>query len=437
MTGETSSPSKLLAQAVEQYCEELISLHNSLVQVMTLLDALYTRNDEIVQKFITEHGRDVVKDASTIKFVVDLEKRRTWTKLERSHKSVAAAKRLLPRNLIVALICSFDSLMGKLVRFILSIRPEILDGSERVLKFSELAEFSDIQTAREYLIEKEIETVLRKSHTDQFKWLESKLNTPFNKNLQSWPSFVELTERRNLFVHCDGIVSSQYITVCKEHKYRFDEEPKVGDPLNAPHEYFDNAYNILYEIGVKLIHVVWRKLLKTELKEVDESLIAISFASIEREEYGVAIGLLEFFTQAQMDHIDEATKRIMIINLAQAHKWKGDDEKCKLTLDAMDWSACEDRFKLAVYVLRGDFEAAYKAMRALVHDDTFLPIYYKEWPLFRKLRSETQFLTVYEECYKQSFKIEKQIVSEQATLPNAGVEISQKSSQAGATVAGD
>lgn len=110
------------------------------------------------------------------------------------------------------------------------------------------------------IIEKEVETVLRNSHVEQFDWLESKFGIPLRKGLDSWPTFVETTERRNLLVHTGGIVSSQYIKNCKEHKVAFGNDLKPGSELHVDAEYVAKAYFCIFEIGVKLAHVLWRKL---------------------------------------------------------------------------------------------------------------------------------------------------------------------------------
>ena len=52
-------------------------------------------------------------------------------------------------------------------------------------------------------------------------------------NLPSFKDFIEISERRNLFVHTGGIVSEQYIEVCK--KYGCIIENKVGDNLDVDH----------------------------------------------------------------------------------------------------------------------------------------------------------------------------------------------------------
>lgn len=292
------------------------------------------------------------------------------------------------------------------------VRPEILDSSERTLKYSELLDFQDIPAAREHLVEKEVESVLRKSHVEHFSWLEKKLSTPFNKNLRSWPDFVELTERRNLFVHTDGAVSSQYIQVCREHKCRIPDDLKVGIRLGAPPEYFTNAFKCLYEIGFKLAHVIWRKMQPDEIGAIDTHLIDKTFVLIEIGEYEIASRILEFFAQDQMKHQNESTERVIIINLAQCYKWQNNQKKCKEILERFDWSAAEDRFKLAHAVLNDDFDRAFRLMKRLKHDEGFLKKYYKDWPLFQSLRKHESFGQVYTDCYGEEFKIEGGLAKE-------------------------
>ena len=166
---------------------------------MTLLGILSIKTDKEMGKFIDDYGKNKVEEASTVKFTLEVDKRSDFDRLKKEMDSVQSARRLMPRNFIVALICCYDSFFGKILRYIFMVWPQILDSSERTLKYSDLLEFADISGAREYFIEKEVESVIRKSHVEHFAWLEKKLKISFNKNLHSWPDFVELTERRNFF----------------------------------------------------------------------------------------------------------------------------------------------------------------------------------------------------------------------------------------------
>jgi hypothetical protein len=50
------------------------------------------------------------------------------------------------------------------LRAIFLLRPELIASSDRQLALSQLLELGTIDSATEYLLEKEIESVLRKSH---------------------------------------------------------------------------------------------------------------------------------------------------------------------------------------------------------------------------------------------------------------------------------
>jgi hypothetical protein len=121
-----------------------------------------------------------------------------------------------------------------------------------------------------------------------------------------------------------------------------------------------------------------------------------------------------------MKHENESTERVIIINLAQCYKWQNNQKKCKEILERFDWSAAEDRFKLAHAVLNDDFDRAFRLMRRLKHDEGFLKKYYKDWPLFQSLRKHESFGQVYTDCYGEEFKIEgglaKEVVAESDEL---------------------
>ena len=407
---QKSSPSSsFIGSALDQYCRELESMRNSFRQVMALFGMLLIKTDKEMGKFIDDYGKNKVEEASTVKFTLEVDKRSDFDRLKKEMDSVQSARRLMPRNFIVALICCYDSFFGKILRYIFMVWPQILDSSERTLKYSDLLEFADISGARGYFVEKEVESVIRKSHVEHFAWLEKKLKISFNKNLRSWPNFVELTERRNLFVHTDGVVSSQYLQVCKQHKCDMNPNIRTGTSLGVSREYFENAYGCLYEIGFKLAHVIWRKLQKEEIAKIDSNLIERTYDLIVGGDYEIAARILEFFTQSHIPHEKDSKVRIMTINLAQSYKWQKNESKTKEVLSRYDWSASEDRFRLAVMVLQDEWDEVYRIMLRLKHDNSFQKSNYKEWPLFKKLRERSDFLRVYKECYGETFRIEEEV----------------------------
>ena len=60
-------------------------------------------------------------------------------------------------------------------------------------------------------------------------------------------------------------------------------------------------------------------------------------------------------------------------------------------------------------VLQDKWDEVYRVMRRLEQDDDFSRSNYKDWPLFKKLREEPDFLRVYKECYGETFRIEGEV----------------------------
>jgi hypothetical protein len=323
--------------------------------------------------------------------------------MRRVHKA-DLAKVLVPRGLLVAIVSQFDAYVGGLIRQLFKLRPELLETSERILTYSQLLEFGSIDEAREYVIEKEIESVLRESHTDQFTWLEKKFALPLRKELPAWPLFIEVTERRNLFVHTNGHVSGQYLEVCRKHSCKIPYDVCAGMPLSVTREYFAAASECLWEVGVKLGQVLWRKVQPSEIDVADVSLNDMALNLITEGRYQLAQVLLDFATETLKTHTTANSRLSLVMNRAQAYKWGGDEESCKRILNAEDWTATNLKFRLAYEILRDDFKEANAIVRQIGKDDRELSKHaYREWPIFRVFRKSPEFIALFEQIFDEPF----------------------------------
>lgn len=334
---------------------------------------------------------------------------RDWKRLVKRYEHFALSRTLLPRSLLVSLISQYDAYLGRVLRTTFLRKPEILNGSEKKISFDALSQFTSIDAAREYILEKEVEAVLRSSHSEQFKWMEGNFNLPLTKDLASWPAFIELTERRNLFVHTDGIVSSQYMAVCRMHKCKLDDSTKEGKSLDVPQGYFQEAHQSIYEVGVKLGHVLWRKLFPDERALADSNLIRLTYGLLEDGKYDLAIRLLDFACTEFKKYSNEGSQLTLTVNRAQAYKWKGENEKCKKIMRAVDWSAKSDDFKLADAVLAEDWPKSLKMMRRIGKEGAVDQSDYRDWPLFRELRKQPEFLETYAEIFGLPFPVKTEV----------------------------
>jgi hypothetical protein len=338
--------------------------------------------------------------------------------------TISHASYIMRRNLIVSLVSEVDNLITALIKLGFSIHPNILDSSDRKFTLSELSSFSTMNDAREHLIEKEIETVLRDSHAKQFDYIQKKFSLKELHKIPGWDSFVEITERRNVFVHCDGKISRQYLAVCQQNKILLPEDYKLGVQLDVDASYFAASYKNILKVGVILTHKMWRQFKTDEHSAADELLNNLCLQLISIEDYDLAIELLNynetnFFTKKT----NQRMRMVSIINKAQAYKWKKDKSRMNQTLSKLDFSAVNDDFKLAELVLKDDFEEAAKIVEKIGSKSEYVnEEAYKEWPIFKELRKSEKFADAFEVVFNKKFNL---TVEENTAISELSLDISK------------
>lgn len=392
-----------IAREVEIFVQHIDSLVSTLPSIML---SITLAEQEAADQFLTyaeKYGELTEKTEESANYVFKPPYDVRASLLSKKVKQADVSKRVIPRVLVLALISQFDAFLGRLLRVIFLLRPELMTTSERSLTLSQLLDLGTIESATEYLLEKEIETVLRKSHTEQFSWMENKFSVKLREGLDSWPTFIELTERRNLFAHSNGIVSDQYLAVCRNNAVQLATDCIRGFELTVDPKYFKCAYRCIYEIGIKLSQVLWRKLRSDQLEAADNNLIGLTYDLLVAGKNKLACKILDFACVTLKKHASEHCRLVMTINRAQAYKWAGNADKCRSILDGQDWSACGPEFHLSNAVLRDDFETAAKIMRSIGAKGRLRETDYQEWPLFKDFRNSEVFKSVYKEVFEEPF----------------------------------
>ncbi len=116
-------------------------------------------------------------------------------------------------------------------------------------------------------------------------------------------------------------MNNQYLSICKTNKVDIPRDLKIGDSLNLKASYFHKAYRCVFELGIKLSQVVWRKFINEDLENADFNFISVIYDQIVRKDYELAIGLSEFSTHKVIRHFNEETKLTCVVNKAQTYKW--------------------------------------------------------------------------------------------------------------------
>ena len=388
-----------LHQVVDNYIHNLEALHEVLPIQLALASVAAQKADKKHKLFLDNNAEKLEEDDDSTKYKLNYKDVRNSYRLGRKSDRAKTVVGILPKNFHVSYVSEFDSYLGNLLTKILIFKPEIIDSKDKNISLSDLVELGSIEAAREQIISKEVESFLRSSHMEQFAWMERNFSITLTKGLDSWPNFVELTERRNLFVHCDGVVSEQYLKVCNRYDAPIDKEIVLGRKLEADIRYLRQSYEVLYEIGLKLSQVLWRKLSPNEIKRAESSLSHFIYELLIEENYSLAIRLLDFACCTLKKWYSEGTRLMYVINRAIAYKFSGNNDKCQSILSSQDWSACGDNYNICVSVLQDDFKEAKKVMLRIGNSGLVGEVDYIEWPCFKDFRDTSEFTTGFTEVF--------------------------------------
>ena len=250
MTSEANSssqectPGRQVAKEIDGFVGHLDSLSGILPALMGGMHAVSQDGRQALKQYEKDNAMLVEEHEGTRTVTLTAETFAPYKRLMKRHERASRATRLLPEIFIVALVSQYDAFLGGLVRALMTGRPEIASASNRTISFVQLVTFESVDAARDAIIAEEVDTLIRKSHVEQFSWLESMFTIKLREGLQQWHAFIELTERRNLFVHAGGVVSSQYLDVCRRHGVPIGAEVTLGSRLHVPQEYFDRGIRL-------------------------------------------------------------------------------------------------------------------------------------------------------------------------------------------------
>jgi len=374
----------------------------------------YNDNAKKLSSDIERHQRTLEDEKDeTIRLLTVKDLRKTIRGIERHNSSSPVTT--LEKSLFISLFSVFDKLVGDLVAVLYKKKPDLYNNISRELSLSEALKYSSMDELRQVYLDKEIETIRRKSYVEQFKDLEGKFSVKLTK-FEEWPFFIERSQRRNLFTHCDGIVSKQYLDVCRDVGCKFKEDREVGDQLEIGSKYLFQSCMLISQVGVMLGQTLWRKVLDNELEKADSHLSNIVFDYLHMEHWVNAISVSKFALGLPEISTDEM-ERIFSVNHAIALSAIGKRQVAKAVLDKRDWSATTYDFKLAYAIISEDYAEAEKIMCKLGKEgELIIELSYHDWPLFREFRDSTEFFRGYETVYGYKYSSKLHEIAETKKL---------------------
>jgi hypothetical protein len=301
--------------------------------------------------------------------------------------------------LLTALISDYDVYLQKLLKIAFNIRPESQTAIQRTLSLEELNEFSSIEDARDYLIDREIDAILHDDHLHHLRSFNNMFHMRVDTADASVKAFLEACERRNLFTHNAGLVNSRYLSKCAQMGIDVSQLVQ-GEKLDVSSEYLSKALLVSHELKIKLCQYVWRKLVPAEHALADSALNEVAFKLLQDDEYALAERILEYgITNTGKSKSTERIRLIMVVNYANALKLGGMKERAEAELSKVDWSATSEDFKISVAAIRGDARNVIDRLKGAVNGGALSELSIRTWPVFKTMRGEKEFQDKFRELF--------------------------------------
>lgn len=335
--------------------------------------------------------------------------RKTLRDIDRHNSSSPA--QTLEKSLFINLFAAFDKYVGDLLAVLYRQNPNLYNSINREVSLSEALQYESMEELRLAVLDKEIETIRRKSYMEQFKDLENRFSIKLRR-FDEWPYFIERAQRRNLFTHCDGVVSQQYLDICHQVGCKFKDKKEVGEQLPIGSKYFFQSCLLVAQVAIMLGQTLWRKLIPEDLEKADSHLASLVFDYLSMERWGHAIALSKFALSLPQISTEEY-ERIYTVNYAIALKAINKESSAINVLKKKDWSATTYDFKLAYAVLTGAYDEAAELMKKIGKEGELITeLSYHEWPLFREFRDREEFFCGYEEVYGYKYSTKLSALAE-------------------------
>ncbi len=396
------------------YVNYLMNQYRSIPYIVVKLDQIYDDEKQALLDFISKKGlqSDSPSEIGTVnaKLSIPCEYVEEYDNIYTGIQNIVSVSSNLMSTQFIDCVTQFDDYLQNLMRCIYRLHPEILKNSNKNISYKELFELSTIDNAKEFVVESVLTELFHGSHSDQFDHFFKITKIDVSKEMEElFKSLIEITERRNIHIHCHGRASKQYISVCQQNKV--DVKVSEGDNLSIDEKYFLNSIDTLMELSVKIGFIVWKKQEKSERNNADEFLIALCNELLKQKRYRLVISLIDYV----LDHKDNQTntynKHLLKMYWMCAQKKSGNTIEFNKGIQE-DWTSVKPSISLILNVLKDEYEEAIKQMKHIGNDQKeFDKQLFADSVLFSDFVKQTDFLEAYKSIYSTDFCYSRMAIS--------------------------
>ena len=197
---------------------------------------------------------------------------------------------------------------------------------------------------------------------------------------------VEITQRRNLIVHNEGVIDARYMRNSPP-EYR-PAGAKEGVMLIVSTRYLNRAFDVVMLLAFALSQACWRqwqpKKSKRQANRVVENLI---YQTLRFKRYILVQDLARLAYELPLPR---RTRQLVLVNHAIALRDLGEKTAMGPLLSELKKKKRDWRVTIALAILQEDFRKAHWLMKRAVDKGKFREIS-PYWPLFNPVRNESWF----------------------------------------------
>jgi hypothetical protein len=261
--------------------------------------------------------------------------------LNTTHR-LASKGKVTSRAFLIAAESSFEILFSQLVRVVYVKNPVALPKSDYSFTLDELARYDSIDQAREALIARKIESLIREGLDEWGKWLKRTVSVSLDSLMADWPNTREIFIRRNMLVHTDGRITTRYLDEVQRGGGSI-EGLEVGQDLAPSVTYLQAALQRIVALEILLVFGVISRLEKSMINGIASWLASKLEFLVQREMWEAACLIADSFDGAACKrNIELAIK----VNGWLAHKNRDGLDSISKELSSWDVSGLHERYAL-------------------------------------------------------------------------------------------
>lgn len=390
-----------------RFVEELKKLENNFLMEKINFDAEPKEIfDEILSIFSKESNGikegvvfSIDNESNSIVLSIDDRNMRSNIKLYQDEQLKRSEQaRLLNETSLITISNVFESLISNLISFLV-IKDESVKIQEKTLTFKQIEELGGLEEAKDYLIEKTVEDIMRGSQIHWLKYIGKNTSKEFFNELvgKEEQCFVDFFLKRNLIIHSNSKINKKYLNTLKNDYSDEQKKKMIGSRISVNEEYLLENLSLIYIVGIKSSYYVTKKNFATNRKEIFSFYQTIAYENLKIGENKVAYEIYNMLWKDR-DALKASEKMLLCINYMQSLKWIDKTKELKKLLKEEDFSLADHRYQMCLEILDENYEEAIKEFEEVINEDkeayedeTSMINDFMSWPIFKKFSKSEQF----------------------------------------------